>query len=259
MAIGFTCRDNDKKLYQAEGHSILTNATNTPYQTSSENEWQWFSPQVRSEWQSDQHQVRWRRKIENEVTNEQSAATKNTLRNTEWIRMEGSQQEQSESETKDRNLKTKPVHHQRGTPTICIQWWGGYTQNLHLARGYTFSHIRLPYYSSKGAGRHFYFYSNHPGKAAATLITKLQSRKHNSTFQLQIHFQSPKEMPNALQNNTKELLTSKGGLPPLSDAKVLLYLQGCVKIFGSAQTRLAYRLLRLLFYLTHTQKHCISH
>jgi len=66
---------------------------------------------------------------------------------------------QSESELMDRNtidnnmvLKTKPVHHQR-----------------------------LPYYSSKGAGRHFYFYSNHPSMATATLITKLHYRKHEST------------------------------------------------------------------------------
>ena len=185
MAIESTCRDNDVNIIKPEGL--------TPYQTSSENEWQWFSHQVQSEWQSDEL-----------PSKAQHKPKKNTLRNRanpkRWI----------------------------ATP-YTIQIWC-------LKRNrYTFSHMRLPYYSSKGAGGHFYFYSNHPGKATATLITKLQSRKHNSTFQLQIHFQLPKEMPNALQNNTKELLTSKGGHPPLSDAKVLLYLQGCIKIFGSAR------------------------
>ena len=36
-------------------------------------------------------------------------------------------------------------------------------------------------------------------------------------------------------------------------------IDGCwiLKYLEAAQTRLAYRLLFLLFYLTHTQKHCI--
>jgi hypothetical protein len=129
------------KLYQPEGHSIPTNAKNMPYQTSK------FDPNG------------------NRINYKQSAATTNTLRT------------QSESESMDRNtidnnmvLKTKPVHHQRGTPTNLYPMVRGVHSHLHLARGYTFSHMRLPYLSSKGAGRHFYFYSNHSGEATATQI-----------------------------------------------------------------------------------------
>ena len=74
-------------------------------------------------------------------------------------------------------------------------------------------------------------------------------------------------MTRMVQNKQHKVsLSSKGGILPHQDITnrimtELLYLQGCVKIFTSArETRISYEThitYRLLFYLTHTQKHCI--